>query len=159
MKWKFVLCAVLLFGIVYAVAAEEKDNSMDDMFVGCKAIGLCRIAMSLFVRTIRNSYKHNIKSEFPDQVDCIMTECDKNLLFENILKIVIIRNNVKLSAAESRAQVAAIENQIDEQIKETANLCGVEAETFSKFWNESRDSSSSEETITTSSNTVSNSFK
>lgn len=173
MNLKFVLCSVLLFGIIYDVTAEDSDSSSGasdedtgKVFHECsiqylrrkgmiegdasgKNSHLCSFAMTFARQMIRETIKDEIKKEYPDKANCIMAEYDKNItLFDNIIKAAFVSENKILTDAEKLTQSTTIENQLGEQIIATAILCEVDAEKFAEVLGDAL--GSSEETTTTS---------
>lgn len=160
MKLMLVLCAtVLIIVIIYIVAPEDIDSASDSdsasdgdieiirdctvQYLKSKGIiesdtplgtttSLCRFALQYLARTIRNK----MKTEFPDKVDCIMDDYYKLHTIDNILKMTFINDSKILSETENSTQIAANSNQLQAQMKITANSCGVEEEKFSKYLND-----------------------
>lgn len=163
MKFKFVLCSIFVYGIIHVVADEEKDSysasneeSVKKM-IECglsylKSKGMiegdtpsgeistqCRLVISYFMRMLRNIHENMVKKAFPNEVDCLMDGFDKNRILDNAMKTEYLAKieNHKTSDGPS----AAVKNK-REQLKETANFCGLEGEKFIQVLNDSHQETS-----------------
>lgn len=139
-----VLCSVLIWCLT--VKTSEGGSASDQSFYDCVGVYLkskgkldieipssrqssfCLFGMNIALRGMRDALETKVTQDTPDKAACIMTEFDKNEMFDFALEIGYTKRNPRISEDERKVSVDALEIIGDDKLKTVATACGVDKE-------------------------------
>lgn len=144
------MCSVFIYGtIIVNVTADESNDDYsacmaqylknkgklaNDYQVG-EVSSLCENSIVEHIKFLRQFVNDEVKKEFPNELNCVMEQYEKNQVVDLFLKISLMRDTFKrndntLTETEKTAQGKIVLDELQQQLVTTGAACGL---TESKF--------------------------
>lgn len=153
-RFPFVLCSVLTVCLSVSAADNQGTEVANDKAIheclgqylsnkgilnyegqAYKESPLCHSTISLLGQSYRDEFRIKVRSQYPNEADCIMSVFDETKLAELILTVAFYQTAGDDSFYESEKKILlrALKTEGDKKMNKMTSKCRVEGELFQNF--------------------------